>query len=121
MLFFILSDKSETVDLIDNYSDLIAYLDKHNNKVYDKDGNVQSTSADNIKNKYTEDYFNNNNLAIYYIITNSGSIRIGNVTTNIVGNELTLNYDLISPEIGTMDMSGFMITVEVDKNITACK
>ena len=107
--------------IIDNYSDFIAYLDNNNNKVYDGEGNVQSTSADNIKNNYTEDFFTNNNLAIYYIKTNSGSIRIGNVTTNIAGNELTLNYDLITPEIGTMDMSGFMITVEVDKSITACK
>ena len=78
--------------IIDNYSDFTAYLDK-----------------------------NNNNLAIYYIKTNSGSIRIGNVTTNIVDNELILNYDLISPEIGTMDMNGFMIIIEIDKTITACK
>ena len=107
--------------IIDNYSDFTAYLDKNNNKVYDGDGNVESTSVDIIKNSYTEDYFNNNNLAIYYIKTNSGSIRIGNVTTNIVDNELILNYDLISPEIGTMDMNGFMIIIEIDKTITACK
>ena len=107
--------------IIDNYSDFTVYLDKNNNKVYDGDGNVESTSVDIIKNSYTEDYFNNNNLAIYYIKTNSGSIRIGNVTTNIVDNELILNYDLISPEIGTMDMNGFMIIIEIDKTITACK
>ena len=38
-----------------------------------------------------------------------------------VDNELILNYDLISPEIGTMDMNGFMIIIEIDKTITACK
>ena len=67
---------------------------------------------------YTEKQgFYNNNLAIYYAPTNSGSVRIKSVRTVINNNTLEAVYELLIPEVGTMDMSGYMITIETDKSV----
>ena len=91
------------------------------NNYYDGEGNAVSSSTDALKVQYNQDYFYENNLAIYYAPTNSGSIKIRNVRTIIKSDTLEAVYELEIPEVGTMDMSGFMITIETDKSIKHVK
>lgn len=107
--------------LLSTYEDFITYVDTFSNKFYDGEGNAVSTSTAAIRNQYDSTYFETNNLAIYYVPTNSGSIKIKNVKTIINNTTLEIKYDFVIPEIGTMDMNGFMITVETDKNVTHVK
>lgn len=107
--------------ILTNYEDFNNYLNTNSSKFYDGEGNVVSTSTDAIKNLYSSDYFNDKNLAIFYVKTNSGSIKLSNIKSLIDNNTIAIKYDLIIPEIGTMDMNGYMIVVEIDKSITNIK
>lgn len=106
------------VTLIKDHNELLDYISKYTNKTYDEKGNIKETTTDKIKKKYNKKYFENYNLAIYYIETNSGSITIKNINPIIDNNELKLEYKLVKPEVGTMDMNGYMIVVELNKKIT---
>ncbi len=106
--------------LFSKYEDFINYIDTHNIKFYGEDG-VEATSTDSLKFYYPERYFDDLNVAIYYIETSSGSIKINNVKTLINEDTVSIKYNLLTPEIGTMDMNGFMIAVEVPKTVTKVK
>ena len=114
-------DNVNTPVLLTTYEDFIKYIDTFKNTYYDGDGNAVSSTTDAIRVQYDQDYFNDNNLAIYYAPTNSGSVRIKSVRTVINNNTLEAVYELLIPEVGTMDMSGFMITIETDKSINNVK
>jgi hypothetical protein len=114
-------DNVNTPVLLTTYEDFIKYIDTFKNTYYDGDGNAVSSSTDAIRNQYDQDYFNENNLAIYYAPTNSGSVKIKSIRTVIKDNTLEVIYELMMPEVGTMDMSGFMITIETDKSINNVK
>lgn len=103
--------------LLTTYEDFIKYIDTFKNTYYDGEGNAVSSTTDAIKVQYDQDYFYENNLAIYYAPTNSGSVRIKSVRTVINNNTLEAVYELLIPEVGTMDMSGYMITIETDKSV----
>lgn len=107
--------------VVTTYEDFINYLDSFKTTYYDSNGQPENSSTDAIRAQYNQVYFDDNNLAIYYAPTNSGSIRIKNVQTKINGSTVEIKYDYIKPEVGTMDMNGFIITVEVNKNITKAK
>lgn len=107
--------------LLTTYEDFIDYISTFKNNYYDGEGNAVSSSTDALKVQYDQDYFYENNLAIYYAPTNSGSIKIRNVRTIIKSDTLEAVYELEIPEVGTMDMSGFMITIETDKSIKHVK
>lgn len=107
--------------LLTTYEDFIKYIDTFKNTYYDGEGNAVSSTTDAIRVQYDQDYFYENNLAIYYAPTNSGSVRIKSVRTVINNNTLEAVYELEIPEVGTMDMSGFMITIETDKSVTHVK
>ena len=107
--------------LLTTYVDFIDYINTFKNNYYDGEGNAVSSSTDALKVQYSQDYFDENNLAIYYPPTNSGSIKIRNVRTIIKSDTLEAIYELEMPEVGTMDMSGFMITIETDKSIKHVK
>lgn len=103
--------------LLTTYEDFIKYIDTFKNTHYDGEGNAVSSTTDAIRVQYDQDYFYDNNLAIYYAPTNSGSVRIKSVRTVINNNTLEAVYELLIPEVGTMDMSGYMITIETDKSV----
>ena len=103
--------------LLTTYEDFIKYIDTFKNTYYDGEGNAVSSTTDAIRVQYDQDYFYDNNLAIYYAPTNSGSVRIKSVRTVINNNTLEAVYELLIPEVGTMDMSGYMITIETDKSV----
>ncbi len=67
--------------------------------------------------KYNDEFFNNKSLAIYYIELSSGSDSVNLLEPWIDGNTVCIKYSIDFPEIGTCDMSGELIVVEVDKNI----
>lgn len=110
-------DNAKSAVLIDNYDSFSTYLEKYSRKSYDEYGNIISTTTDELKKEYDENYFKDNNLAIQYVPTNSGSIKIKWVRTKIKDDTLEIKYDLDVPKIGTMDMNGFIIIVETDKSI----
>lgn len=110
-------DNAKSAVLIDNYDSFSTYLEKYSRKIYDEYGNIISTTTDELKKEYDENYFKDNNLAIQYVPTNSGSIKIKWVRTKIKDDTLEIKYDLDVPKIGTMDMNGFIIIVETDKSI----
>ena len=80
-----------------------------------ENSNLQEIHLD----KYNEQFFKGKSLAIAFINTSSGSIEIIIDDIKVAGNKLNIEYSLKHPEsgIGTMDMSGKIIVVEVNKNI----
>lgn len=104
--------------LIEDYASFKSFFYKYNNKVYDGTGNVVRTTADEILNKYDEEFFKEKSLAVKYISVNSGSITIDKVYGIIDGEKIKITYQEKRPEVGTMDMSGYFLIVEVSKKIT---
>ena len=68
--------------------------------------------------KYDEEFFKTKSLALAYIELSSGSDNVILKEPYIKDNTIKINYDIDSPKIGTCDMSGYVIVVEIDKNIT---
>ena len=103
--------------LLEDYASFKSFFYKYNNKVYDGTGNVVKTTADEVLNKYDEEFFEEKSLAVKYISVNSGSITIDKVYGTIDGEKIKITYEENRPEVGTMDMSGYFLIVEVSKNI----
>ena len=114
-----LSDISESdkKKVITDYTTFKSYFERNTNYRYDGNGNIVSSTCDEILNKYDEEYFNNKSLAILYISLGSGSITIEYKNAYIEDKIVKIKYDENVPEIGTMDMSGYFIVVEVPKGI----
>lgn len=104
--------------LLEDYASFKSFFYKYNNKVYDGTGNVVKTTADEVLNKYDEEFFEEKSLAVKYISVNSGSITINKVYGTIDGEKIKITYEENRPEVGTMDMSGYFLIVEVSKKIT---
>ena len=54
---------------------------------------------------------------LYYIILTSGSQSVDLDEPEIKGDSIVVKYKVNIPEIGTCDMSGELVVIEVDKNI----
>ena len=111
----------KTPVLLTNHNDFITYLETYKNEFYYGDGEVVSTSTDAIKNQYDSIFFDDKNIAIYYVETNSGGVKLNGIKTLINNNTLEVQYEKVIPEVSTMDMNGYMIVVEVDKTVTKVK
>ena len=111
----------KTPVLLTNHNDFITYLETYKNEFYYGDGEVVSTSTDAIKNQYDSIFFDDKNIAIYYVETNSGGVKLNGIKTLINNNTLEVIYEKVIPEVSTMDMNGYMIVVEVDKTVTKVK
>lgn len=70
---------------------------------------------------YNTTYFKNNSLAIKYAGVNSGSKKVIYKGSIIRGNTIEIKHKIKSPNTVTDDMSGYLIIVEVSKNITEVK
>ena len=103
--------------LLEDYASFKSFFYKYNNKVYDGTGNVVKTTADEVLNKYDEEFFEEKSLAVKYISVNSGSITSNKVYGTIDGEKIKITYEENRPEVGTMDMSGYFLIVEVSKKI----
>ena len=103
--------------IIRSKKDLEEYANKYDHKIYyeerEEDGELK-TRLD----KYDEEFFKNKALALYYLELSSGSDRVTLQEPSVSGNNIKINYHIDYPEIGTCDMNGYVIVVEIDKSIT---
>lgn len=117
-----LSEMRNRSQLITSYKDFEKYCEKYNDYAYDGQGNVvKSTGKLNaLVEKYDKKYFEEKSLALVYVELSSGSDSVEFVAATKDGNSATIMYKIRYPEggIGTCDMSGYIVYVEVDKDIT---
>ena len=77
-------------------------------------------NTNEILDKYDDNYFKDKSLALIYEITGNGAISIKVNSLEIVGKTLQIKYSKeATAEVGTTDMSGFLIVVEVPKSVTS--
>lgn len=109
---------SDNKIIITNYESLKDYCHKYNNYTYDEQGNILYGNLDKLLTQYDNNYFQENSLAIQYIEKTSGSDKVQFIDASIINeNKIKVNYKIIEPEIGTCDMSGVLIIVEINKDI----
>ena len=103
--------------VISRYSDEenIVISDIKEYEEFIENSNLQEIHLD----KYDKQFFEGKSLAIAFVDTNSGSNRIIIGDIKVIGNKLNIEYYIQYPEseIGTMDMAGEIIIVEIDKNV----
>ncbi len=74
-------------------------------------------SFDELTKKYDDGYFKDNSLIVCYVSSGSGSNRYGVKKIYNDGHNFRITItQTISPEVGTCDMAGWMIFVEVSKD-----
>lgn len=114
-----LSEVDETTidKVIGSYDDFKEYFTTYTNYTYDGYGNIVSSKTDEILNKYDEEFFEEKSLAVKYVITSSGSATIKEVYGIVDSDKVTIRYLVDYPELGTADMSGFFLILEVDKSV----
>jgi len=114
--------KENEIDIvISDYNSFKSYFVTYTNYTYDGNGNIISTSCDKILSMYNEEFFKTKSLAVKYIPLSSGSITISSVYGIIDGEKISFEYKKNSPDVGTMDMNGYFLIVEVSKDIKEIK
>lgn len=103
------SYESKIISNYQEYQEFVNYIDKEN-EAYGKVYNFNS-------NKYNENYFNNNSLAIINIITGNGSNKLKNIDISITGNTLVCKANIEYGNGITDDINGKLILVEIDKSV----
>lgn len=107
----IISSKEELKSFYKKNKELL-YLE-HREKVY-----ADSTIGFiDVIEKYDEEYFKQNNLALIYFTEHSGSITHEMKEVSINDNSLNINIIKKSPEYITCDMAGWFLILELDKEI----
>lgn len=112
-----LSNTGNINTVLKDYVSFKSFFYKNSNNVYDGTGNIVSSSVDEILNKYDEEFFKEKSLAVKYISVSSGGITIEKVYGEIDGETVKITYEENIPEVGTTDMSGYFLIVEVSKDI----
>ena len=107
----IISSKEELNSLYEKYKDTL-YLE-HREKVY-ADSTIGFIDA---IEKYYEEYFKQNNLALIYFTEHSGSITHEMKEVSINDNSLNINVIKKSPEYITCDMAGWLLILEIEKGL----
>lgn len=117
-----LSQMRTRSQLITSYKDFEEYCQKYNDYAYDGQGNVIKSTGklNSLVEKYDKKYFEEKSLALVYVELSSGSDSVEFIAATKDGNSATIMYKIKYPEggIGTCDMSGYIVYVEVDKDIT---
>lgn len=108
-------DKVTTI--ISSKEELDKYIDKYDRKSWDLERNEIDGEISRCLSKYDEQFFNKKSLVLYYVELTSGSQAIVIDKLQIDGDTISIQYKVKGPEIGTCDMSGKIIVVEVDKNV----
>ena len=104
--------------IVTNREELLKVLPSYSNYIYDSYGKITNSTTDQVKNDYSESFFNENNLALVYVETTSGSITIKKVLIKKNENKVSVYFTLQKPSTGTCDMNGILIAVPVEKTIT---
>ncbi len=117
-----LSQMRTRSQLITSYKDFEEYCQKYNDYAYDGQGNVIKSTGklNSLVEKYDKKYFEKKSLALVYVELSSGSNSVEFLGATKDGNCATIMYRIVYPAggIGTCDMSGYIVYVEVDKDIT---
>lgn len=103
------SYESKIISNYQEYQEFANYIDKEN-EAYGKVYNFNS-------NKYNENYFNNNSLAILNIITGNSSNKLKNIDISIIDNTLVCKANIEYGDGITNDINGKLILVEIDKSV----
>lgn len=82
-------------------------------KKYFEDNNLESQYKEKLTERYNESFFENNKLALVYISLSSGSAKLRITETKLEDSTLYINYYIEIPEIGTTDMSGRVVVIEI--------
>lgn len=100
---------------MDTLSELNAFVTKANGYIY------IWNSFNEVADKYDEAFFEDNTLLLVYVGEGSGSIRHKVLNVTRKGQKLNVEIERIVPEIGTCDMAGWLIAVELNKqDIAGC-
>lgn len=117
-----LSEMRDRSQLITSYKDFETYCKKYNEYAYDGQGNVIKSTGklNSLVEKYDKKFFEEKSLALVYVELSSGSDAVEFIGATKDGNSVTVLYRILYPAggIGTCDMSGYIVYVEVDKDIT---
>ena len=98
-------------------SGALEFIQKYDNKSWDLEGNEIDGKVSRKLKKYDEEYFKNKSLALYYVALTSGSDTVVVSEPEIKEDTIIVKYKINTPEMGTCDMSGGLIVLEVDKSI----
>jgi len=100
---------------MDTLSELNAFVTKANGYIY------IWNSFNEVADKYDEAFFEDNTLLFMYVGEGSGSIRHKVLKVTRKGQKLNVEIERIVPEVGTCDMAGWLIAVELKKqDIAGC-
>lgn len=100
---------------MDTLSELNAFVTKANGYKY------IWNSFNEVADKYDEAFFEDNTLLFMYVGEGSGSIRHKVLNVTRKGQKLNVEIERIVPEVGTCDMAGWLIAVELKKqDIAGC-
>ncbi len=110
-------ETNRATEIISTKEELNKYIVKYDKKSWDLEGNEIDGQISKCLNKYDEQFFETKSLALYYIILTSGSQSVDLDEPEIKGDSIVVKYKVNIPEIGTCDMSGELVVIEVDKNI----
>ncbi len=113
-----INEKEKLATIISSKSDLNEFILKYDEKGWDLEGNEIDGQISNELQKYDEKYFETKSLALYYVGLTSGSETLSIYEPEIKGDTVIVKYEINVPNIGTCDMSGELIVVEIDKSIT---
>ena len=103
--------------IIKKRSELERYCKDYNNYTYDGQGNAVSGTLDDLLYRYDNQYFKENSLALKYVETTSGGDLIDFENAIITkSNKLKLDYEIEAVGM-TEDMSGYILVVEINKNV----
>ena len=103
--------------IISTQSSLDEFIQKYDNKSWDLEGNEIDGKVSRELKKYDEEYFKNKSLALYYVALTSGSNTVVVSEPEIKEDTIIVKYKINTPEMGTCEMSGGLIVLEVDKSI----
>jgi len=105
--------------LIKTLFELEDFIVKYNKYLYDGSGNQTSGILDGLLKKYNNNYFSNQSLAIKYVSLTTGDATVDFIDAIKNSNDIVINFRINTPQgISTDDMSGYLIVVEVGKDIT---
>ncbi len=103
--------------IISTTSSLDEFILKYDNKSWDIEENEIDGNVSRELKKYDDEYFKNKSLALYYVELTSGSETVVVSEPEIKEDTIIVKYKINTPPIGTCDMSGELIVLEVDKSI----
>lgn len=107
---------------MESTGELAAFQNAFGNSLSRGSDRAEFPSFENVTEKYNEDFFKDHTLFVIYVTPDSGSYRYGVADVVTEGESLTvLTEQTNRPTAVTMDLVGWLISVEMPKTATAGK